>query len=132
MSQKLLPPTVHVASGGCHCNAVRFTVYLDAPEIIECNCSICTMKGFAHLIVSKSSLTIESGQESLTEYRFNTRTACHTFCRVCGVQPFYVPRSHPNGYSVNANCLDDRILVAAMPRTTFDGRNWEAHIEEIR
>ncbi|HCH65694.1 MAG: aldehyde-activating protein [Deltaproteobacteria bacterium] len=121
-----------MVAGGCHCRAVRFTVALEAPEIIECNCSICTMKGFAHLIVSSSALTIQQGGDALSEYRFNTHTARHTFCRFCGVQPFYVPRSHPDGYSVNANCLDDRALVESMPRTTFDGRNWEAHINEIR
>jgi hypothetical protein len=39
-------------SGGCHCGAVRYEVL--APEEIEakeCNCSICRMTGYLHLIV---------------------------------------------------------------------------------
>lgn len=123
------PPLV--LTGGCHCQAVRFTVTLAEPEVIECNCSICTMKGFVHLIVPHAALVVHSGLEAMAEYRFHTRVARHTFCRVCGIHPFYVPRSHPDEWSVNANCLDDRNLVEQLPRVAFDGRNWEDHIHEI-
>ena len=128
------PPKSHpiTATGGCHCRAIRFTVRLNAPAIIDCNCSICTMKGFAHLIVERDALDVHHGLDKLSEYRFHTRTARHTFCRICGIHPFYVPRSHPDGYSVNAACLDDQALVASLPRTPFDGRHWESNIHAIR
>lgn len=93
--------------GGCHCGAVRFEV--DAPAhltLLDCNCSICRMTAFQHLIVPASRFRLIQGAEALTEYRFNTGTARHRFCKHCGVKSFYVPRSHPDGYSINARCLD--------------------------
>jgi hypothetical protein len=93
--------------GGCHCGAVAFEV--DAPArvtVIECNCSICRMTGFLHLIVPRSRFRLLRGEGDLSEYRFNTGTARHLFCRHCGVKSFYVPRSNPDGYSVNVRCLD--------------------------
>jgi hypothetical protein len=74
--------------------------------VSDCNCSICRMSGYQHLIVPRARFRLLKGTESLTEYRFNTGTARHLFCRHCGVKSFYVPRSNPDGYSVNARCLD--------------------------
>jgi hypothetical protein len=93
--------------GGCHCGAVAFEV--EAPArltVSDCNCSICRMSGYQHLIVPRARFRLLQGAESLTEYRFNTGIARHLFCRHCGVKSFYVPRSNPDGYSVNARCLD--------------------------
>jgi hypothetical protein len=112
--------------GGCHCGAVRFEV--DAPADFtahDCNCSICTMTGFLHLIVPGDVFRLVQGGDALVEYTFNTRTAKHLFCGVCGVKSFYVPRSHPDGWSVNVNCLDPA-TVGTVTRAPFDGRNWEA------
>jgi hypothetical protein len=113
------------ASGGCHCEAVRFSVQLpDAPvPALECNCSICSMTGFIHIIVPHDDFTLESGAEQLSSYRFGTGTAEHLFCKVCGVKSFYQPRSHPGCWSVNAYCLDDRPELEV---EIFDGREWEA------
>jgi hypothetical protein len=112
--------------GSCHCGAVRFEV--EAPErlvVQHCNCSICTKSGFLHLIVPRSRFRITAGEENLTTYTFNTGVAKHTFCRTCGVKPFYVPRSNPDGIDVNVRSL------APMPQNIvvepFDGRNWEAN-----
>ena len=113
-------------SGGCHCRRVRFEV--DAPasiEVLDCNCSMCRMTGFLHLIVPGTRFRLLHGGEHLTEYRFNTGTARHLFCRHCGVKAFYVPRSHPDGWSVNARCLDAG-TVTGMTVTPFDDSNREA------
>jgi hypothetical protein len=67
------------------------------------------------------------GGEFLTAYRFNTGTAKHLFCKVCGIKSFYVPRSDPDGFSVNARCLDPG-TVTRMEVQPFDGQNWEASI----
>ncbi len=111
--------------GGCHCGAVAFEV--DAPRrlvVQECNCSICRMTGYLHLIVPASRFRLLRGKEQLAEYTFNTGTARHLFCRRCGIKSFYVPRSNPDGCSVNVRCLDVATLeqVAVEP---FDGQNWE-------
>jgi hypothetical protein len=117
--------------GGCHCGAVRFEAAL--PEVIEaqsCNCSICARTGFIHVIVPQSRFRLLDGQAALTSYRFNTGVADHLFCLVCGVKSFYRPRSNPDGWSVNARCLDDAegLDIRIEP---FDGRNWEVHAADL-
>ncbi len=111
--------------GGCHCRAVRFEVEVPRTvEVLDCNCSICSMTGFRHLIVPHEDFRLVSGAETLTSYRFGTGAAEHLFCTVCGIKSFYRPRSHPEAWSVNVNTVDD---VEALQMTVhhFDGRNWE-------
>ncbi|MEW6596042.1 MAG: GFA family protein [Pseudomonadota bacterium] len=113
--------------GGCHCRAVRFEV--DLPEQVEaqsCNCSICAMTGFVHIIVPKSRFRLSTDEAALTAYTFNTGVAKHLFCKTCGVKSFYQPRSNPDGWSVNARCLDTTEGVE-LNIEAFDGRNWEAN-----
>jgi hypothetical protein len=101
--------------GGCHCGAVAFEV--DAPAhlvVSECNCSICRMTGFLHLIVPRTRFRLVRGADALSDYRFNTGTAQHLFCRRCGVKSFYVPRSNPDGYSVNLRCLDRSTITEVL------------------
>jgi hypothetical protein len=110
--------------GGCHCGRVRFRVTADLDRVTYCNCSMCSKKGFLHLIVAPSRFELISGQCDLTTYQFNTKVAKHTFCKHCGVHPFYVPRSDPDKIDVNARCLDG-IAADALPIKQFDGSNWE-------
>jgi len=118
-------------SGGCHCGTVRFEALVpERPEVLDCNCSICAKTGFLHLIVAKANFTLLSGADSLSTYTFNTGTAKHLFCRICGIKSFYVPRSHPDGYSVNVRCLDQPI--ADMLVVPIDGKNWEKQFPEGR
>ena len=113
-------------AGGCHCGRVRFEVTAPAEiTVTDCNCSMCRKAGYLHLVVTKSQFRLVQGAEFLTTYTFNTGTAKHLFCKVCGVKSFYVPRSHPDGFSVNARCLDEG-TVTRMEVRPFDGRNWEA------
>src|SRR5438309_6270120 len=110
--------------GGCHCGAVRFEAEVADPPVsaLECNCSICRMTGFLHVLVPHEKLQLLNDRAALTSYRFGTQTAEHLFCRHCGVKSFYQPRSHPRAWSVNANCLDDEVELSVEP---FDGQNWE-------
>jgi hypothetical protein len=110
--------------GGCHCGRVRFKVTADLDRVTVCNCSICSKKGFLHLIVPPEQFELLSGKDELAIYEFNTRTAKHTFCKVCGIHPFYVPRSDPDKIDVNARCIDD-IDLDALLVNFFDGKNWE-------
>jgi hypothetical protein len=111
--------------GGCHCGAVRFRVQGTLDDVSECNCSMCTKKGILHLIVPRAQFELLQGEGALTTYRFNTGVAQHTFCRHCGIHPFYVPRSDPDKIDVNVRCLDD-VDPATVTLRRFDGRNWEA------
>lgn len=121
----------HTFEGGCHCGRVRFAVTTDTLEALDCNCSICRMKAFVHLIVTKDAFTLRSGADDITTYTFGTGVAKHTFCRVCGVAPFYTPRSHPDGVDVNVRCLDND-AVERFSVKPFDGQNWEANVAAIR
>jgi len=123
--------------GSCHCGAVAFEVEAPDPlRVQDCNCSICTKAGFLHLIVPKARFRLLHGAGELATYTFNTGVAQHTFCRTCGVKPFYIPRSNPDGVDVNARCLDP--VPPGMVVEPFDGQNWEpnaaslAHLTEDR
>lgn len=118
--------TIITHHGGCHCRRVRFEI--DAPariDVLDCNCSMCRMTGFLHLIVPAARFRLVEGADVLTEYRFNTGTAKHLFCKHCGVKSFYVPRSHPDGYSINARCIDAG-TVENMVVTAFDDNDRDA------
>jgi hypothetical protein len=116
-------------SGGCHCGRVRFRVAAELARVTDCNCSICTKKGFLHLIVAPEQFELVSGADALTTYRFNTGAAKHTFCSVCGIHPFYVPRSDPDKIDVNVRCIDG-VDIAALTVQRFDGRNWEEAMQQ--
>ena len=118
-------------AGGCHCGAVRFEAALPARvEAQSCNCSMCAKTGFVHIIVPESRFRLTQGAERLTEYTFNTGVAKHLFCSACGVKSFYRPRSNPDGWSVNARCLDD-VEGLDIHIEAFDGQNWEAHAADL-
>lgn len=118
--------------GGCHCGRVRFEV--DAPAeltVDDCNCSMCARTAYLHLIVTADRFRITQGRDALSLYTFNTGTAKHYFCSVCGIKPFYAPRSHPDGWSVNARCIDEGTLTG-LKINRIDGRNWERQYPQGR
>jgi hypothetical protein len=109
---------------------VRFEVTIRSLQALDCNCSVCTKKGFLHLIVPASDFALLKGQASLSTYTFGSHTAQHHFCSCCGIHSFYIPRSHPDGIDINLRCLDND-LVQFMDLVPFEGRDWEGHIDEI-
>jgi len=121
-------PDVARYTGGCHCGSVRFEVRAELARATICNCSVCSKKGFIHLIVEPSQFELLTGAEALVSYRFNTGVAEHKFCARCGIHPFYTPRSDPDKVDVNVRCLDD-VDLSALELSTFDGRHWEEAIK---
>lgn len=118
--------------GGCHCGSVSYEV--EAPgdlEVSECNCSICSKSGYLHLIVPREKFHLLCGENNLTTYTFDTHEAKHLFCKTCGIKSFYIPRSHPDGISVNVRCLDTS-TITSISIEHFDGRNWEANIHKLK
>ena len=123
--------TMVTHKGGCHCGRVQFEV--DAPadlELTECNCSVCHMSGFLHLIVPKSRFRLLTDWSELSCYTFNTHIAKHYFCGHCGIKPFYIPRSNPDGISVNARCIDQATVSSSIAQP-FDGQNWELNSDRL-
>jgi hypothetical protein len=118
---------MNVYEGGCHCGRVRFRVTTDNTKVEDCNCSMCTRKGYLHLIVPPQEFQLLQGQEVLETYRFDTGVARHHFCRHCGIHPFYIPRSDPDKIDVNVRCLDE-VDLSRFTITAFDGKNWEEAI----
>lgn len=128
--------------GSCHCGAVFFTVEVpggvekdgddgEELEVFRCDCTICTKSGYLHLLVDIERVKVGSSSEMLSTYRFNTGTARHTFCKVCGIKAFYVPRSNPQGLSVNVNCIDEREKLPKLKITRFGGSEWEKNRHQL-
>ena len=118
--------------GGCHCGGVRFE--FEAPEeleVVECNCSVCYQSGHLGVIIAKERFRLLAGGPLLREYAFNTGVARHRFCGRCGIKSFYVPRSHPDGISVNFRSIDQD-TVREVRREHFDGQNWERYYPKGR
>lgn len=115
--------------GGCHCGAVKFELLAPAHlKVIDCNCSVCRKKQNRHFIISSRDFNLLTGQDFLTTYTFNTNTAQHKFCKKCGVQSFYHPRSNPDGVAVMPHCLDSPRPISVTVEN-FDGNNWETSME---
>ncbi len=122
----LTSPLLAIHRGGCHCRRVCFEVDASANiEALDCNCSICRMSGFRHLIVPASRFRLLRGDDALSEYAFNTGVAKHYFCRHCGIKSFYVPRSHPDGIDVNVHCLEPG-SIASVSVSLFDDADRDA------
>jgi len=123
---------MYSCSGGCHCGRVKFAIEIPGEITVQrCNCSICRKSGYLHLIVGANHFSLLEGEQSLVEYRFHTGVARHLFCGFCGIKSFYVPRSHPDSFSVNLNCIDlpDGVDVRI---EEFNGRHWSENREQLK
>ncbi|GLQ30322.1 GFA family protein [Litoribrevibacter albus] len=114
-----------VVQGSCHCGSVVFDVDLPKgfEELTRCNCSMCARRGAVVTSVPLSSFTLVKGQDHLTLYQFNTKTAEHYFCDTCGIYTHHKRRSNPNQYAVNVACLDGVNPFELGPIPTTDGQN---------
>lgn len=118
--------------GGCHCKQIQFEVLGEENiQILNCTCSICSIVNYKHYIVNKSKFKLIKGKDLLSNYTFNTKTAKHIFCKICGIKSFYIPRSHPDSISVNLNCIYSN-TVKKIKIIKFDGKNWKKNINKIK
>jgi hypothetical protein len=117
--------------GSCHCGRVAFDVEGELEAVVECNCSICSKKGYLHWIIPRDHFRLRTPEDAISTYTFNTGAAKHHFCGMCGVAPFYVPRSHPDAIDVNVRCLEG-VEVSTLRVHPFDGLNWEDAISGLR
>ncbi len=99
---------IQEANGSCHCGAVCFHVRLKGGlgAARRCNCSICRMRGAVALTADLTDFEITQGEDKLSVYGFNTGTAKHYFCSVCGIYTHHQRRSNPGEYGINAACLE--------------------------
>jgi hypothetical protein len=99
----------------CHCGAVTFTIKTDLDYSVRCDCSICRRHGAIMVRCNQEDLEIQTGQEFLTAYRFNTNVATHYFCGKCGIYTFHKMRKLPDKYGVNAGCIEGIDLSGLHP-----------------
>lgn len=94
--------------GACHCGAVRFRARLTdgLRTARRCTCSYCRMRGAVAVSAQLGGLDILAGEDKLATYRFNTGTAQHHFCSVCGIYTHHQRRSNPEQYGINVACLE--------------------------
>ena len=94
--------------GSCHCGAVRFEVLLadGFRTARRCTCSMCRMRGAVAVSAALDGVRILAGAEKLATYGFNTQTAKHHFCTVCGIYTHHQRRSDPRQFGVNVACLE--------------------------
>ncbi|WP_158108671.1 GFA family protein [Vibrio furnissii] len=92
----------------CHCGTVELELSLPNGIVDprRCDCSICRRKGAIVASVTLDAIRIVKGQEALRLYQFNTNTAKHYFCSVCGIYTHHQRRSNPHQYGYNVGCLD--------------------------
>ena len=118
--------------GSCHCQKVQYKIITPKEiKLIYCNCSICVIEDYKHLIIDKIKFELITGKNNVTTYSFNTHNAKHYFCKHCGIKSFYIPRSHPNSISINFRCIkNNKLKIKKIIK--FKGKNWEKNINKIK
>lgn len=109
--------------GSCHCGAVRFDVTLSEgfASARRCTCSICRMRGAVAVTSTPRNFRLLQGEERLSTYRFNSLTAEHHFCSVCGIYTHHKRRSDPEQLGVNVACLEGVSPFDFEEVVVFDG-----------
>lgn len=111
-------------NGSCHCGAVTFTITGEITSGLACNCSYCSRKGTLLAFFPASQFELLSGEDNLTEYRFNKKVISHLFCKICGVQGFGKGTA-PDGsatVAINVRCLEG-IDLETLPITPYNGKD---------
>jgi hypothetical protein len=109
--------------GSCHCGQIAFTVEGEIGQVLECNCSHCSRKGYLLWFVPRANLQITKGVGSTSTYMFNKHVIRHQFCPTCGCAPFGLGKD-PKGNemaAINVRCVED-IDLDGLDRKKFDGR----------
>jgi hypothetical protein len=113
-------------TGSCHCGAIAFEVETDLEQVVECNCSHCSRKGYLLAFAPIESLRIIRGENDLATYTFNTHKIRHHFCPTCGCAPFgrgTTPKTGREVAAINVRCLEG-VEPASLKIVQVDGRSF--------
>ena len=111
--------------GSCHCQAVTYEIEADLQQVIACNCSHCSRKGYLLAFAPRDALRVKSGERDLSTYMFNKHVIRHYFCSTCGCAPFGEgtnPATSEPMAAINVRCLEG-IEPAELKTMPFDGRS---------
>ena len=113
-----------IYKGGCHCGRIAFEVEGDLQGVVQCNCSICTKRGYLLWFVPRQQLQLLTKEKDLSTYTFNTHKIKHRFCSKCGCGPFGegLDKTGASMAAVNVRCLEG-VDFAKLKITPFDGRS---------
>ena len=113
-----------IYKGSCHCGRITFDVEGDMGQVIECNCSHCSRKGYLLWFVPREKLRLAIPESDLSTYTFNKHVIQHHFCAKCGCAPFgfgVAPNGDPTA-AVNVRCIEG-IELTTLTRIPYDGRS---------
>lgn len=113
-----------IYKGSCHCGRISFEVDGELGQVMDCNCSHCSRKGYLLWFVPREKLRLVTPESSLATYTFNKHVIKHHFCANCGCAPFGFgvgPSGAPTA-AVNTRCLEG-IELSTLNRMPFDGRS---------
>jgi len=110
--------------GGCHCGKIAFEVDGDIDQVIECNCSICSKRGYLLWFVPRANLHLHAPISDLSTYTFNKHHIKHYFCPTCGVAPFGMGSDGKGKEmaAMNVRCFHG-LALAGLKVVPFDGRS---------
>ena len=110
--------------GSCHCGRTTYDVEGEIDQVIECNCSICSKKGYLLWFVPRTSVAMHAPVEDLSTYTFNKHRIAHTFCPTCGAAPFDMGTDRQGNpiAAINVRCLEG-VDLDALKRVPYDGRS---------
>lgn len=111
-------------NGSCHCGSVKFTATLPFgfSSARRCTCSICRMRGAIAVTSTDENFRITEGEDKLATYRFNTKSAEHHFCTICGIYTHHKRRSNPDQLGVSVACLEGVSPFDFAEVVVFDGQ----------
>lgn len=110
--------------GRCHCGKISFDVEGELQSVVECNCSICTKRGYLLWFVERPKLKLSTPESNLSTYTFNKHHIKHRFCATCGCGPFgeATDKTGRSMAAVNVRCLEN-VDLSKLKRMPFDGKS---------
>lgn len=114
-----------IYKGSCHCGNISFEVEGSLDQVIECNCSHCSRKGYLLWFNPREKLQLLGSADSLSTYTFNKHVIQHHFCKTCGCAPFGFGKDRDGNAmaAVNARCLEG-VDLSLLRRAPVDGRSF--------
>jgi hypothetical protein len=110
--------------GGCHCGQIKFAVEGDIAQVMECNCTHCSRKGYLLWFAPREKLKLLTPENNLATYTFNKHVIKHHFCPRCGCAPFGfgTDASGAATAAVNVRCVNG-VEPAKLKIIPVDGRS---------
>ena len=108
----------------CHCGKVKYEAEGDIELLTQCNCSICSKRGYLLWFVPRENFKLLTPENELNTYTFNKHKIKHHFCKTCGCAPFGEGVG-PTGKAmaaINARCLDG-VDLTPIKIKQFNGRD---------